>query len=104
MMYCSACGQELHDKALICPKCGVGTANYENSSPLSKSEIIGFYIVAVVIPAIGFWLGLYTLFRRQIGHGVGIMITSFIFICLWYGLWFDMLPELTEMRAAPHGF
>lgn len=27
-MFCQKCGKELDDQAIICPACGVGTANY----------------------------------------------------------------------------
>ena len=28
-MYCSNCGSQLDDKAIVCPKCGVATANFK---------------------------------------------------------------------------
>ena len=37
-MFCSTCGKEIHDKAMICPNCGCATANfsaYENKDTIS---------------------------------------------------------------------
>ena len=29
-MFCSTCGKEIHDKAMICPNCGCATINFVN--------------------------------------------------------------------------
>lgn len=42
-MFCSKCGKEIADEAVICPQCGCATANYQpaasNSSPYSQDYI-----------------------------------------------------------------
>ena len=90
MMYCTACGEQLHEKAIMCPKCGVATANYEKKTPLTRSQIIWFYVAAVLMPAIGFWLGIYALVRAQFGHGVALIIIS----AITWEFWFTLISEL----------
>ena len=42
-MFCQNCGNELHEQAIICPKCGMPTLNYYQQSKCT-SEINGFAI------------------------------------------------------------
>lgn len=37
-MYCAKCGNELDDAAVICPKCGVPTANFKAAPPTQKAQ------------------------------------------------------------------
>lgn len=37
-MFCTNCGTELNDKALICPNCGVPTDNYVSSKKAGDKE------------------------------------------------------------------
>lgn len=36
MKYCSTCGKEIHDAAVICPHCGCPTANYTETQKTNK--------------------------------------------------------------------
>lgn len=37
-MYCTKCGNELDDAAVICPKCGVPTENYKKMQQAQKAQ------------------------------------------------------------------
>ncbi len=37
-MFCSKCGAEIDDDALICPKCGCGTANYTATNTAKETS------------------------------------------------------------------
>lgn len=37
-MYCAKCGNQLDDAAVICPKCGVPTANFKPAAPQSAPQ------------------------------------------------------------------
>ena len=37
-MFCSKCGKEISDEAVICPNCGVPTSNYKGAPTKSKSN------------------------------------------------------------------
>ena len=39
-MFCSKCGAEIDDAALVCPKCGCGTANYTSANTASNASTI----------------------------------------------------------------
>jgi hypothetical protein len=80
-MYCVGCGNELHEKAVICPKCGVPTENNPIKPKISRGNLIGCYIFAVIMPIIGLILGIYLLFKDQVAHGIAVLILS---ITAWY--------------------
>lgn len=80
-MYCVGCGAELHEKAVICPKCGVPTTNKESKPPVRKGNIIGGYIFAILMPIVGFCVGIYLLFRDHVVHGaaiIGLSVTAWV--------------------------
>lgn len=58
-MFCTHCGKELNDQAVICPNCGVPTGNYKSSTNDTGSTLRTiakiFMIIACVINAIP-WL------------------------------------------------
>lgn len=50
-MYCTKCGNELDDAAVICPKCGVPTANYWAAQQPAQSDVQQTVQVNVTAPA-----------------------------------------------------
>jgi len=77
-MYCSNCGAEIDDKAVICVKCGCSTKNntnssisYSNNGSVSdKSRMIAF-LLAFFVGVIGvhrFYLG-------RVGSGIAMIFT-----------------------------
>ena len=42
--YCSTCGAEIHDSAVVCPKCGVSTKQQALGQPIEKApnSVSGF--------------------------------------------------------------
>ena len=84
-MFCSACGEKIADKAVICPKCGVATGNNPEPSDVTRRTIIGAYVAAVVIPIVGFILGIYLLVKREVGHGIGALVLSVVMTMFWSG-------------------
>ena len=54
MKYCSTCGAELHDNAVICPKCGCMTA--DNKNQLTDENSPGLNVLSFFIPLVGFIL------------------------------------------------
>ncbi len=55
-MYCSKCGKELLDEAVICPNCGCPTQNYKNA--VEDKTSIWLCLLSVVIPVAGVVLGI----------------------------------------------
>ena len=61
-MYCTKCGAQINDEAIICPKCGCPTANYAlEVSSVSTEEKNGIAIAGFVcsffIPLLGWIFG-----------------------------------------------
>lgn len=52
MKYCSNCGKEVDDKAVICPNCGCRIDDFSARTSLSTLSIIGF-IFAFLFPLVG---------------------------------------------------
>ena len=57
-MFCKNCGQEIDDKAYVCPKCGVRTSGDKvvasDDAPNTGFSILGFFF-----PLVGFILWLF---------------------------------------------
>lgn len=49
-MFCKNCGQEIDDKAVICPHCGV---SQKDDSSVSDSGSIGWGFLGCCIPLVG---------------------------------------------------
>ncbi|MGM9645732.1 MAG: zinc-ribbon domain-containing protein [Eubacteriales bacterium] len=50
MKFCSKCGKEIMDEAVVCPNCGCPVADQNNS----KDQVnIGLCIVSALIPCVG---------------------------------------------------
>ncbi len=52
-MYCTACGKELHEEAVICLECGVGTVNTVNRYDESNANLTGWTVLGCLVPAVG---------------------------------------------------
>ncbi len=68
-MFCTNCGKELHDQAVVCPFCGVPTENYNKtglntktqttiSSGSIKTVIKVFMIIGCIVNAFAFLIPL----------------------------------------------
>ncbi|MDD7351370.1 MAG: zinc-ribbon domain-containing protein [Clostridia bacterium] len=67
-MFCSKCGKEISDDAVICPNCGVPTNNYNGVSTKPKSNTddagnvntmsIIALVMSFIVPLVGFIMGL----------------------------------------------
>ncbi len=73
-MYCKACGKELHDSAVVCVACGVGTENklngaVENESGLAGWSVLGFFIPVLALILYLIWKDEKPLTARAVGKG-----------------------------------
>ncbi len=64
-MYCSNCGNQLDDKAVICPHCGVPTNNFGKQN---YSEPKKYNILAIVGFALSFFVAIAGLICSIIGY------------------------------------
>ena len=95
---CEHCQAEFEDEGLertvICPSCGKETrilpvrSRYVAIRPSVESSefdtvILWGYLLAILLPVIGFFIGLYLVLKKQHGHGVAAMALSFVAGAIW---------------------
>lgn len=55
MKYCSKCGKELVDEAVVCVNCGCAVQNNSKIQTIENDEVsVGFCVLAALIPLFGF--------------------------------------------------
>ena len=54
MKFCSKCGKEIMDEAIVCPNCGCAVVNPAVPQQLSNDQVsIGLCVLAALIPLFG---------------------------------------------------
>lgn len=84
MKYCTKCGAELMDEAVVCPKCGCAVgenrpANTTNASSTNGFAIAGF-VLAFFFPLLGIIFGAMGISKanKMGGSGKGLAIAAVI--------------------------
>ena len=68
MKFCSKCGKELMDEAVVCIHCGCAVGKAQNNVPNPNDEVsVGFCILSALIPLFGFiyWAAKYKEFPKK---------------------------------------
>ncbi len=85
-MYCPNCGEQIDDKAVICPKCGVPTKIMVQDDAPSK----GFAVLGFFIPLLGFilylvWKSETPLKAKSAGKGalIGFIVRVVLRVLYW---------------------
>lgn len=91
-MYCTKCGAEINEQAIVCPKCGCATANYASKTENVKTEnkngiAIAGFVCSFFIPILGWIFGGIGLARANKRNGkfkgfsiAAIVIASVMFV------------------------
>ena len=54
MKFCTKCGKEIYDEAVICPNCGCAVANTVTKQNTEEDQVsIGLCVLAALIPLFG---------------------------------------------------
>jgi predicted RNA-binding Zn-ribbon protein involved in translation (DUF1610 family) len=53
---------------------------------VSQGNIIAGYALAVIVPFIGFFVGIYLLAKKEPGHGVACMAISILAAVIWFSV------------------
>ena len=92
-MFCTKCGNEIMDEAIICPKCGCATNSNLNFNKNKTSELSNVAMVFMIISTV--LLGLYLIplawclpmtiiYTRKVKNGeeigIGFKICSLLFV------------------------
>ncbi len=91
MKYCSKCGKELFDEAVICPNCGCVVGKYNDESLGFRTPVLVFMIIGTIINAIfGFLIPLAWCIPMTVVYsnktrnrervGIGFKICSLLFV------------------------
>ena len=87
MKYCRECGNEIMDKAVICPKCGCGTGYNEHKGiNLDVKEVDGKKVYSKVVALLlWFFLGWFGAHRFYVGDiEKGALYVICLFFCWLY--------------------
>ena len=95
MKYCSACGNEVVDTAVICPKCGSPVAaNASIPTEFPTWAVWVGWIGAVVMPLVGIAFGIWALVKKKVGMGVAMILVSILAWAMWAAIMAPSAPEL----------
>lgn len=88
-MFCSKCGHELVDEAIVCTKCGCGVNTchtVKNIVPEKDEADVGLIILSVIVPIIG--LVLWVLKNKETPNAAKAYGTAALIVCgVWIALY-----------------
>lgn len=86
-MFCKNCGAEIDDKAVVCPKCGVSTANNKGIAASDDAPSGGFAFLCFLFPILGLilylvWKDTYPQKAHSCGKGaiIGVIVSVAVVI------------------------
>ena len=83
MKYCTYCGKEIMDEAVICPGCGCATSNFKQQTVEEDKINGGFMALSVLIPLAG--VILWPVKHRKSPKSAMIYgVTGIVSWILWY--------------------
>ncbi len=88
MKYCTKCGQELVDEAVVCTRCGCAVAP-ERRTEATDAPHMGFAVLSFFIPLVGlilylFFKDCYPLRARSCGKGAIIGFVTEVVLTILY--------------------
>lgn len=80
-MFCSKCGKEVHDEAVVCTSCGCSIGKKEQVSDESVGEDKasgGLIVVSILFPIVGVILGIVNLCKKKTKSGTTYLVAGII--------------------------
>ena len=90
MKFCTKCGKELYDEAVICPECGCSVSQKPEKLGEEDKVDVGFVILSVFIPLFGIiWWAVKAKETPKAARACGIAaiiswVASFVFTIVFY--------------------
>ncbi len=87
MAFCKVCGNEMHDSAIVCTKCGVATSNYNNlnkqNTPVVDEGGFGWGLLGCCVPVVG--LILFLIWKDERPNtaksaGIGALVCTILWV------------------------
>lgn len=92
MKYCSKCGKEIHDDAVVCTHCGCSVKggsviNHEEDAPSTGFAVLGFFIPIIGLILWLIWKDKTPLKAKSVGQGalIGFCVSFAFFIISMIG-------------------
>lgn len=115
-MFCSNCGKEIDDKAVVCPHCGVPTSNFTsrqtNQSKVAADDApsAGYSVLCFFFPVVGLilylvWQETYPQRAKSCGKGalIGVIVEvalSILIVIIWAVALGAMMSQIPSYTAA----
>ena len=81
MVYCRGCGQEIHESAPTCPKCGA--IQEATKAPITNRTLVIAYIVAAIVPFAGFAGAIYLFVKGKVIHALALIVIAIVMMSFW---------------------
>ena len=107
-MFCTKCGQEILDEAVMCVHCGCPTSAMAKTRQEDDSSSIGFGILGFFVPMVGLilyliWQNEYPLRAKSAGKGALIStILTVVFFVLYFVFFIVMMGSLAASGVLNH--
>ncbi len=84
-MFCYKCGSQIDDEAVVCPKCGCATKNYQTADYTQRDEdaSVKSRLVALLLCIFLGELGVHRFYIGKIGTGILWLFTFGLFGIGW---------------------
>lgn len=73
-MFCSNCGNEMDDEAIVCVSCGRSTKSMKRTEKWTTGAMSCFIVATVIIPIVGLVAGVCSLFYPEKREQGGILL------------------------------
>lgn len=91
MKYCSHCGAEIEDEAIVCVKCGCSVTNTNRALENPNESTTAYTILGFFLPLIGLilfllWQNEYPRRAKAAGKGALISVILTVVVAIIYGI------------------
>lgn len=82
-MFCTNCGNEINDKAVVCVKCGVAVTPMAASSDTNSNE----WLTALLLCFFFGWIGIHRFYTKNMDIAVAQLVLGILSCGIISGIW-----------------